>query len=312
MAFTALGLQNVVEANENYDASTRSRKIESTEVYKFKSDDCNDTEQDLANQAVALGLPNIGDRSTRIPSMWCISRRFTVDGDNTFTVTCNYTSHPYDNANNPSSGGSGGSENSEPTDDPDFSIPPWLRPITWSWGVETKQLGMRSVDATGVEVQNSAGEPYWDLKAPWPVPVLTVRKFQQSLPSSLIQNWCATVNNSLWWGFLANEVLLDTITANQVTVDNYKTWEVTYVFKVLSRGQAPNGANIGWYTVVPDYGRYDYSGGRLRTAEEVRGTSHWWLNGSGQFAAANGAGSAYNYFLPYRLRDFNSLNLEKR
>jgi hypothetical protein len=312
MAFTAHGLQNIVEANEIFDSSTRSRKITATEIYAFTSDDCNDTEQDLANQAVALGLPNIGDKSTRIPQMWCVGRRFSVEGANNFTVICDYTSHPYDDANNPSSGGSGGSEGSTPTEAPDFTVPPWMRPITWEWSSEMKEIPMRNNDGEGVEIINSAGEPYLDLTSPWPIAVLNIKKFQQSLTGSFIYNWVGSVNQGSFWGFGANEVLLDNIRANQVTIDNYKTWEVQYTFKCFSRGTARNGSNIGWYVPVPDWGRYDVSGGRLRTAEEVRGVSHWWLNGSGSFAAVNLSNAAYNYFLPYKKKDFSALNLEPR
>ena len=310
MAFTAHGLQNTVEANEVFDSSTRSRKITATEIYAFTSDDCTDTEQDLANQAVSLGLPNIGDRSTRIPSMWCVGRRFSVEGANNFTVVCDYTSHPYDDADNPSSGGSGGSENSTPTEDPDFSIPPWMRPITWEWSSEMKEIPMRNQDGEGVEIINSAGEPYLDLTSPWPIAVLNIKRFELSLTGTFIYNWVGSINQGSFWGFGENEVLLDNIQANQVTVDNFKTWEVQYTFKCFSRGQAKNGSNIGWYVPVPDWGRYDVSGGRLRTAEEVRGVSHWWLNGSGQFANVNLSNAAYNYFLPYTKKSFAPLGLE--
>ena len=308
MAFEALGLQNEVEADETFNPEDYSRHISSTEVYAFLSDDCNDTEQDLADQAVALGLPDVGDRSTRIPSMWAVSRRFSISEDNLFHCTVEYSSHPYgDNSSGPNS-----SQHQQPTDDPDFNIPPWLRPFSWEWGNETKELPMVGTDAGDTPVRNSAGEPYLDLTFPFPIQVLTIKRYEQSLTASFIYNWAQTINNDSFWGYGPGEALLDSVTGQQVVIDNFNTWETTYVFKFLSRGLAPNGNPIGWFIVAPDYGRYDYSGGRFRTSQEVKGTSHWWLNGSGVFAADNLSNASYNYFQPFRDRAFSGLNLNPR
>ncbi len=304
MAWEYVGVQVGSEVSETYRPETKDRTATYTETAIYKSTDiCNETETTLALYMQSLGHPVIGTESAANPGFYCIGRTFTLDTESSkATVAYEYSTHPNSSnqgAGNEGNTGAGGGNQGAP----DLDTPPWAQGLRWSWSSSTIEIPM-VVDANGQYVDTSAGEfiPGWTM--PYGVQDLQITAYKTNFGASEVATYAQTINSKDFWGYRRFEALMQGISAEQVVWNNLLVWKVTYNVRLLNRGTAPNGAPIGWFTLAPDYGTVDSAG---RTAEEVRGTSHAWLD-AGSFISAPNANS-WQYFAQYRTVDWTPLGL---
>lgn len=147
----------------------------------------------------------------------------------------------------------------EPMDDTeaeDQNKPPDLRKAEWAWDFETQDLlWLRDCD-TGEPLMNSADEPF-EVTSPFPIPVLTIEKFQESFDPSTIVEYVCTRNSEEFWGAPAGCALLSGIRDRRDTtvVWNGQAYRrVTYTIKF--RVPSIPGVIDGWKEYIMDRGTF--------------------------------------------------------
>jgi len=234
------------------DASTEvqrgtivSKLTEFSRTYYILSDDTTDDEEDAL---ACSDLPDYGDKLEGTKSR-CVSKsiqespqtiRHPISGVMAYLweVVCDFSSDlSQKQADQLSSG-----------DDP-TSIEP-----TISWSTETIQV-QRSYDIFGNPIQTEAGDPI-EITTPLPIPVLTVRKYEDTpFDPNIMLDYVGAVNLGAFYGAPDGCAMISSITADPEVIEEIEYQLVTYVVKfriekefVNESGVTPNG--ITWVNLV--------------------------------------------------------------
>jgi hypothetical protein len=187
--------------------------------------------------ANVVGVPKIGDPSTILAGAFCIQRSFAEVGPATWEVTC-----VYDNTQ-------------KRGDTTTIDNEPWDLEPEWSWSSETMEIPL-TYDAENPSraITNSAGEPLPAVTTPIVIPILTIRRAEQSFNDSIIETYSNKTNSASFWGRAAGKALMASVTANQARRQNAKYWTVEYVIKFSPLAE-------GWKYKPLDEGTYYWQGG---------------------------------------------------
>lgn len=193
--------------------------------------------------ASVSGVPYIGMPSPIISGAVCVSRRINEAGPRIWEVEAEF-SQQYD---------------TEPEE-----ADPWDLAAEWSWSCEQQEepLLYDAVDNTKAIV-NSAGEPLPPISRQIAIPVLTIKRAEETFSGSTLLDYVNKVNSSTFWGAPAYTALMADISASQTSHEGVKYWEVTYQIKFNLLITA------GWRARLLDHGTYYWSGAAINVGSKI-------------------------------------------
>ncbi len=186
----------------------------------------------------------------------------------------------------------------------------------WSWSSEEIEQVILTDQLTGATIQNSAFEPFLDIISKVVIPVLTIRRIENSFDPNIMITYGNTTNLTTFWGAPPGTALMMAPTDEPYDEDGVEKRQVTYKIKfnfTLYPGTVPADANyVGWSTVVLDEGtKYftiadDPTSQVPATEKGIPVTVNLQSNGT---QLPKGAAVNWKIFDTYRRSEFNNLSL---
>lgn len=228
---SVLGVRYGVGSTETYNATRLKVDGSHVEIYVVQMDSVAQREDDVAS---VVGVPAIGAASSILTGAYCVSRNITEIAPLVWEVECEF---------------SDSIDGEAPNGDP-----PWNRTQKESWSFETIEEPLL-VDAqdNSEPIANSAGEALPPVGVPVAIPVLTIRRTQQTFNPQTILDFVNHVNDATFRGAAAGQALMAGIQADPAEIQGTSVWEVVYSIKFKMD-------QYGWKLRLLDQGTYYWSG----------------------------------------------------
>jgi len=213
--------------NASYSRDTKTRTIKKTfeMVYTILADNSIQNEEDIR---VTQNLPYVG-----LVLRGAACNRVKVKEEDSSAL--HWSAHcSFDSTAQP-----------ESEEDDENDTPPDQRTPEIEWTFETLEEVLEQDAITEEPIVNSINEPIV-VTAPLVVPVLTVKKFQNSFDPDVILRYANHVNSGTFYGAPAKAALMAGIQDKPVEI-NGQTWrEVTYFVKFKIRKDTGDNLKPGW------------------------------------------------------------------
>jgi len=289
MAFTIL--ETFTDSNSGTRDDENKVTISATRQFNLASDT---TATSLsARAALAIGEGVIeGAAHPEFPFYFCNGVSVNRISPIYFEATATYQSVPYN-------------ENENPGGDPT------VESTKIRYGTSSEQLSIDStVDVPSRRIQNAAKEPYLGIQATFSNLTITLQKKFSTFRPYEFYEYIDTVNDSTFMGFPAGTLKINSIEAQQVTLNERNYWDVTV--QILARKPLADTTNDqAWYLRLAHEGFYYLNSGgdpvRARDDEQEPVTQPVLLAADGTRLGAT-ADPVFKYFKIYESTNFASMN----